>query len=201
MTQTSSADDIEEVSWTRMEEGTRADYELLVGLANEHIQASLVDNLLAMLEILEGPNLGYQINRYEHSLQSATRAARAGEPDDLVVGALLHDVGDVFAPENHSAAAATILAPYVDERTEWIVRHHGLFQGYYYSHHLGGDRDARDQYRDSPHYDACVAFCADYDQNCFDPAYDNMAIEEFIPLLREVFARPSRLPGVAPTDL
>lgn len=190
--------DIPEVPWTRMEEGTEDDYRRLTAAFDEHAQAVLVDNLLAMLDMLKGPNLGYQINRYEHSLQSASRAARAGESDDMVVGALLHDIGDVFAPGNHSEASATLIAPYVDDRTEWIVRHHGLFQGYYYFHHLGGDRDARDAYRDAPHYDACAAFCADYDQNCFDPTYDTMAIGEFEPLLRDVFARPSQLRSVAP---
>lgn len=78
------------------------------------------------------------------------------------------------------------------------MRHHGVYQGYYYFHHLGGDRDARDAYADSPHHDACVAFCADYDQNCFDPAYDTMPIEAFEPLLRDVFGRPPRHEGVAP---
>lgn len=181
-----------------MEEGTREDYERLTRLSDEHKSANLVDNLLTMLDMLKGPKLGYQVNRYEHSLQSATRAARGGESDDLVVGALLHDIGDVFAPANHSDAAASLVAPYVDERTTWIVRHHGLFQGYYFFHHLGGDRHARAAYSESPHYDACEAFCADYDQNCFDPTYNTMAIDEFVPLLHEVFARPSGLPGVAP---
>ena len=121
-----------------------------------------------------------------------------GERIDLVVGALLHDVADGFAPENHSAAAATILEPYVDEGTHWVIEHHGLFQGYYYFHHHDGDRDARDRHQDSPFYDECVHFCESYDQNCFDPAYDVLPIEEFRPLLDEVFARPSRVPGIAP---
>ena len=235
--------DIPEVPWTRMEEGTAADYAVLTAAAEAHTAGALVDNLLTMLALLKGPNLGYQINRYEHSLQSATRAYRADESDDLIVGALgddnsggisgsarvfsgfdgstlytfngggngdgfgnsvsgagdvnvgalLHDVGDVFAPANHSDAAGALLAPYVDERTEWIVRHHGVFQGHYYFHHLGGDRDAREIYSGSPHYDACAAFCADYDQNCFDPHYDTLPIEEFEPLLRDVMGRPSRL--------
>ncbi len=181
------------VPWTRMEEGTKEDYERLTAAFDEHAAAQLVDNLVGNLRLLRGPTLGYQVDRFEHSLQSASRALRADEAIDLVVGALLHDIGDAFAPFNHSAAAATLLAPHVDERTEWIVRHHGVFQGYYYFHHLGGDRDARDQFAASPHYDACVAFCAEYDQNCFDPSYDTLPLEEFVPLLREVFARPSRL--------
>ena len=185
------------VGWTSMEDGDRADYEMLTPLFEAHARGALVGNLTSMLGMLKGPKLGYQIDRYDHSLQSATRVFRNGERIDLVVGALLHDVADAFAPENHSDAAATLLAPYVDEETHWIVKHHGIFQGYYYFHHLGGDRDARDRYRDSPYFDPCVAFCADYDQNCFDPNYENMHLEDFVPMLDEVFSRPSRVPGIA----
>ncbi len=184
------------VSWTAMADGTRQDYDLLGREFESHTRANLVPNLLMMLDLLQGPKLGYQIDRYQHSLQSATLAMRNDESIDLVVGALLHDVADGFAPDNHSEAAAALLAPYVDERTEWIVRHHGLFQGYYYFHHLGGDRHARDRYRDSPHFDACANFCERYDQNCFDPDYDTLSIDHFVPLLEEVFSRPSSIHGV-----
>ncbi len=179
-----------------MADGTKADYEMLSPAFEEHARGALVPNLITMLDLLKGPTLGYQIDRYAHSLQSATRAVRNDESVDMVVGALLHDVADAFAPENHSDAAAALLAPYVDDETHWVIKHHGLFQGYYYFHHLGGDRDAREQYRESPHYDRCVDFCEFYDQNCFDPAYDNMAIEDFVPMLEEVFSRPSKVPGV-----
>lgn len=182
-----------EVSWTEMRHGTRDDYVQLDGAFTAHAKAGLVDNLVNMLELLKGPKLGYQVDRYTHSLQSASRALRADESVDLVVGALLHDVADSFAPENHSQAAAALLEPYVDERTHWIIEHHGVFQGYYYFHHLGGDRDARDAYADSPHAEACAAFCADYDQNCFDPDYPTLPLSDFRPMLDEVFGRPSRL--------
>lgn len=190
---------METVRWTEMKDGTKQDYHRLAPAFEEHAKAELVGNLVDLLNVLKGPTLGYQIDRYQHSLQSATRAHRNGESIDLVVGALLHDVADGFAPENHSEAAAALLAPYVDSQTHWIVKHHGIFQGYYYYHHFEGDRDARDLYLDSPYYDACVNFCAEYDQNCFDPAYINMPIEDFIPMLEEVFARPSRVPGIAPS--
>ena len=189
---------MEHVPWTRMEEGTQEHYEFLGPLFESHAKGSLVDNLIHMLEMLAGPKLGYQVDRYEHSLQSGSRALRNDERPDLVVGALLHDIGDIFAPENHSAAAAAMLAPYVDDEAEWVVHHHGLFQGYYYFHHMGGDRDARDQYRDAPHYEACVRFCAEYDQNCFDPDYPTLGIDTFRPILDEVFSRESRIPGIAP---
>jgi len=188
---------METVSWVRMEDGVKEDYEFLAPVFEEHARAHLVDNLVGMLKALAGPKLGYQVDRYEHSLQSGTRAMRNGERPDMVVTALLHDVADSFAPENHSEAVAALLAPYVDEEAHWVAKHHGLFQGYYFFHHLGGDRDARDLYRESPHYEACVRFCAEYDQNCFDPDYDSLPIEDFLPVLREVFGRPSSVPGIA----
>ncbi len=186
------------VPWTAMEHGTAEESEFLDRQHYAHARSGLVDNLLNILLCLRGPTLGYQIDRYDHSLQSATRALRNGESTDLVAAALLHDIGDAFAPENHTAAGAAVLAPYVDERTHWVVAHHGLFQGYYYFGHLGGDRDAREHYTNSPHYDACVDFCENYDQNCFDPNYPNLPVGEFRPLLHEVFSRPSRIPATAP---
>ncbi len=180
------------VTWTQMSEGTREDYERLDRLYRDHTSGELVGNVLAMFRMLEGPNLGYRIDRSRHSRQSATRALRNGEPTEFVVAALLHDVGDVVAPENHSAVAADILAPYVSEETSWVIRHHGLFQGYYYFGHLGGDRDARERYAASPHYERCIDFCASYDQNCFDPDHDDLPLEDFVPLVEEIFARPAR---------
>lgn len=187
------------VDWTAMADGTQADYEYLQPAFESHARGNLVGNIVTMLDLLRGPKLGYQIDRYQHSLQSASRALRNDESTDLVVAALLHDVADGFAPENHSEAAAAMLAPYVDTQTHWIVKHHGIFQGYYYYHHLGGNRDARNRYQDSPYFDACAAFCENYDQNCFDPDYPNLAIEEFLPLVEEVFSRPCSLDRIGTT--
>ncbi len=175
------------VSWTQMSEGTTDDYVHLDRLYRGHARRELVGNVLATFRLLEGPNLGYQIDRARHSRQSATRALRNGESTEFVVAALLHDVGDVLAPDNHSAVAADILAPYVSEETTWVVRHHGLFQGYYYFHHVGGDRHVRERHAGSPYYDRCVDFCASYDQNSFDPRYDDLPLEDFVPLVEEIF--------------
>ena len=185
------------VSWTSMDQGTQPDYEMLAAEFEAHTRDGLVDNLCNLLRLLEGPKLGYQCDRFSHSLQSGTRAHRNGESVDMVVGALLHDIADTFAPEHHSAAASTILAPYVDEETHWVIKHHGLFQGYYYFHHMGGDRNARELFVESPHYDRCVDFCESYDQNCFDPTYPTMSLEDFRPMLDEVFSRPSRINGMS----
>jgi len=173
-----------------MADGTRDDYEKLTAIYERHAAETLVDHLLATMRLLEGPTLGYQIDRARHCRQSATRVLRNGESDEFVVAALLHDIGDVLAPDNHSTVAAAILAPYVSDETEWVVRHHGLFQGYYYFHHLGGDRDARERFRSSPHYERCVDFCESYDQNCFDPDFDSKPLEFFRPMVERVFPEP-----------
>ena len=131
---------------------------------------------------------GYKITRLGHSLQSATRAHRAGESEEMVVAALLHDIGDDLAPHAHSELAAAVLRPYVSDKTYWIIKHHGLFQMYYYAHHLGGDRNARDRFKDHPYYADTVAFCKNYDQNCFDPDYENLPLEFFGPMLQRVLS-------------
>jgi predicted HD phosphohydrolase len=120
-------------------------------------------------------------------LQTATRAERAGRDDEYVLCALLHDIGDNLAPYNHPSIAAGILKPFVSEANHWMVLHHGIFQGYYFWHHIGGDRDARDEFRDSPYYDLTEEFCALYDQTAFDASYVSEPLEHFEPLIRATF--------------
>jgi predicted HD phosphohydrolase len=172
------------VSFTAMAEGTAADYELLDRIEAEEL-ARFPDRVLGWLQTLEG-SAGYQVTRLDHSLQAATRAHRAGEDEETVVCALLHDIGDYLAPANHSEVAAAMLRPYVSERNYWVVKYHGLFQGYYYFHHYGQDRNARDRWKDHPHYQATVDFCEYYDQASFDPAYAAEPLEFFEPMVRRV---------------
>lgn len=181
----------ETVSFTRMDLGTREDYELLGRRYRDH-QAGLADMLLGVLKQMAGDPLGYRIDRFQHSLQCATRAWRDGADEETVVCALLHDIGDVLAPENHSQVAAAILRPYVSDRNHWVIQHHGLFQGHYYFHHVGQDPDARDAFQDHPHYRACVEFCERWDQTSFDPDYDTLPLEFFEPMVRRLFAKPPR---------
>ena len=152
------ADVNEVVAFTSMAEGAREDYELLERLEAK-FAAGTADRVLEMLRALAGSLAGYQVDRLEHSLQCATRAHRDGAGEEMVVAALLHDIGDLLAPFNHSELAAAVLRPYVAERICWIVGHHGLFQSYYYAHHTGGDRNARDAFRDHPWYRDTVEFC------------------------------------------
>ena len=183
---------METVSFTRMEDGTKADYELLDRLEQGYI-GELPDRLLAALAGLKHSFTGYKVTRYEHSLQSASRAHRDGRDEEYVVTALLHDIGDELAPYSHGEMTAAVLRPFVSPELCWIVKHHGVFQSYYYAHHSGGDRNARDRYRDHEWFDACAEFCERYDQNCFDPDYESLQLEFFEPMLRRVFAEPRYL--------
>ncbi len=183
-----SVDSNTTVSFTSMAAGNQEDYDLLDRLESE-FAAGTADRVLEQLKGLAGSLAGYQVDRLEHSLQSATRAYRDGAEEEMVVAALLHDVGDLLAPENHSEMAAAVLRPYVSERTYWIVRHHGLFQSYYFAHFRGGDRNARDRFKNHPWYQDAVDFCHRWDQPSFDPAYESLDLEFFEPMVRRVFAR------------
>jgi len=181
---------VKKIAFTAMEHGTQADYDLL--FADEAEKAGeFPDRVLRWLRDLDVDS-PYQVSRLQHSLQTATRAERDGADDETIVCALLHDIGDVLAPANHSEVAAAVLAPYVSEKNHWIIRHHGLFQGYYWFQFAGGDRNARERYRDHPHYQACVDFCARWDQPSFDPAYDTRPLEHFEARVRALFAREPR---------
>jgi len=148
--------------------------------------------MLAHLRMLEGDAGGFAVDRLEHSLQTATRAYRANRDDEYVVCALLHDIGDILGPYNHADIAASVLKPFVSDANHWMVEKHGIFQGYYFFHHLGLDRNARDQYAGHEFYDHCAEFCLDYDQAAFDPAYDTLPLEHFEPAVREVLSAPRR---------
>ena len=186
---------MQHVSFKRMDEGTSQDYAFLNALEDEFVLA-LPDRLLAALTGLEGSLAGYQISRLEHSLQSATRAEADRADIELIVGALIHDLGDDLAPLNHSQLAATIIRPYVRAEVAWIIEHHGVFQAYYYGDAMGVDKNARDIYRDHAWFDSCEQFCRDWDQVAFDPDYPTKPLAHFEPMLREIFTRPPFDPAI-----
>jgi predicted HD phosphohydrolase len=181
------------VEFTRMQDGTREDYELLERHERVYLQ-TLPDRILDALGALSHSLGGYKVTRLEHSLQTATRAMRDGADEELIVAALIHDVGDDLAPYNHAEVAAGILRPYVRAQVTWIVEQHGLFQSYYYAHHYGGNRDGRERYREHKWFDACANFCANWDQCSFDPNYRSEPLEVFEPMVRRIFARRAHDP-------
>ncbi len=179
------------VGWICMEDGTGEEFAFLIQL-EEKYNTDLVDRVLGHLKLLDVDWGGYRINRYQHCLQSATRAYHDGADEEMIVAALLHDIGDIISPYNHGELGAAVLKPYVSERVHWIVANHCIFQGYYYNHYLGGDRNARDRFKDYPWYDDCVYFCHNYDQNAFDPDYETRPLAFFEPMLHRLFANQAK---------
>ena len=188
--------DRETVSFTQMKDGTQEDYLLLRELEKPFL-ALTAERVLDELERAGRITLeGYRITRLEHGLQSATRAERDGADLDWIVGALLHDIGDGLAPQNHDRMSAEVIRPFVRWDVAWVVEHHGIFQMLYYAHHYGWDRNARDRFRDHPCFDSCAEFCERWDQSSFDPEYDTLPLVHFEPMLREVFGRKAYDPAI-----
>jgi predicted HD phosphohydrolase len=173
-----------------MEAGTQEDW-AIIGGQFRHFATGLADRVLKHLQLLDGDFGGFPIDRMQHSLQTATRAHRDGRGEDYVVMALLHDIGDTLGTYNHPEIAAAILKPFVRPELHWIAEQHGAFQGYYFFHYLGLDREVRERFRGHPHFEACADFCRLYDQSAFDPAYDSAPLDFFEPMVRRVFARPT----------
>ncbi|EDQ35052.1 putative HD phosphohydrolase [Hoeflea phototrophica DFL-43] len=186
---------MDKVKFTAMKDGDREDYEFLTRHEIEYASKTAARLLDAMVDLDESLS-GYQVTRLGHSLQSATRAWRDGADTDWLVSALLHDIGDIYAPYNHDEYAAAILKPFVREQCAWVVEKHGDFQKLYYAHLVGGDPHARDAYKGHAYYEDCATFCERWDQASFDPDYPHESIDFFRPLVEEVFARKAYDPAV-----
>lgn len=174
-----------------MAEGTQEDW-MKISAASAPFSRDLPNRVIAHLKMLQGDCGGFAVDRLEHSLQSATLAHRDGMDEEYVVCALLHDIGDILCSANHAELAATVLKPFVSEENRWMLEHHGMFQGYYFFHYLGLDRNMREQFRGHPCFEKTAMFCARHDQNAFDPNYDTMPLEAFVPMVQRVMARPKR---------
>jgi len=176
-------------TFTRMQDSTQADWQAIAGEFMSFAQR-LPERVIKHLQILEGDYGGFPVDRYTHSLQTATRALRDGRDEEYVVCALLHDIGDTLGSFNHPDIAAAILKPFVSEANLWMVQHHGIFQGHYFFHHIGMDRDMREQFRGHEHFARTEEFCALYDNPAFDPKAETLPLSEFEPMLRRLMAQP-----------
>ncbi|MDN8614595.1 HD domain-containing protein [Variovorax ginsengisoli] len=178
-------------NFVRMQDSTQQDWQLIGGEFMQFAQG-LPARVIKHLQILEGDYGGFPIDRYSHSLQTATRALRDGRDEEYVVCALLHDIGDTLGTMNHPDIAAAILKPFVSEENHWMVAHHGIFQGHYFFHHIGLDRDLRENFRSHPCFDRTAEFCELYDNPAFDPMAETLPISEFEPMLRRLMAQPKQ---------
>lgn len=176
-------------TFLRMQDSTQADWQLIGG---EFMQfaGGLPERVIQHLQLLEGDYGGFPVDRYTHSLQTATRALRDGRDEEYVVCALLHDIGDTLGSFNHPDIAAAILKPFVSDENLWMVQHHGIFQGHYFFHHIGLDRNLRDNFKAHASYERTAEFCELYDNPAFDPKAETLPISEFEPMLRRLMAQP-----------
>ena len=179
---------MERVKFTQMKYGSKEDYLLLEKHEKKYIEGT-ADRLIKFMSSLNATLEGYQVSRLEHSLQTATRALNDKAEDEMIVAALLHDIGDELAPLNHSEYAAAVLKPYVNEKTHWIVEKHGEFQMYYYAHHLGGNKNQREKYKGHKYYQATIDFCENWDQKSFDPNFKTLPLKSFEPFVKKIFNR------------
>ncbi len=178
------------VKFTEMKYGDKDDYLLLQKLEKNYV-ALTYERIVQELE-RQGKNTleGYKITRLEHGLQAGTRAYKEGADLDWVVGALLHDIGDSLAPQNHDRFSAEVVRPYLREEVTWVIEHHGIFQMIYYAHHYGWDKNARDKFKDNIYFKSCSDFCERWDQKAFDPNYESKSLKFFEPMIKDVFTRP-----------
>ena len=179
-------------TFTRMDESTAEQWAAIGAETSKH-QGRVADSMLTMLRSLADITDGFATDQLTHSLQTATRAERAGADDEVVFASLMHDVGKAVSVPNHPAIAAEMIRPYVRDEVYRMIKFHQDFQGRHYYAHFGGDPDARKQYEGEPFFDLTAQFADDWDQISFDPDYDTLPLEHFEPLVREVTARAKLL--------
>jgi len=156
-----------------------------------------------MLKGQRGCFIGNEVDMLEHALQTASRAHQDGADEETVVCALFHDIGEMLTPNNHGEIAGAMLRPYISPKNYWILSHHEVFQAYYYQDAADlPDKDSRDRFKASPHYEACVHFCEEWDQSSFDPDYESLPLEFFAPMVHRLFRRrPWGQPGHTEDEL
>lgn len=176
-------------TFTNMEHSTEAEWKLIAGEYVPYANA-LPDRILTHLKLLSGDYGGFAVDRMTHSLQTATRAHRGGKDEEYVVCALLHDIGDTLGSFNHADVGASILKPFVSAENFWMVEKHGMFQGYFFFHYLGLDRNMREQFRGHPSFERTAEFCEKYDGPAFDPNGETLPLEFFEPMVKRLLAKP-----------
>lgn len=182
-----------------MSESTQQDWNVIMGEQIKFMSV-LADRILDHMKLLDSDYGGFPVDRLQHCLQTAELAAEDGKDEEYVVCALLHDIGDTLGSTNHADVGAAILQPFVSEENHWMVKHHGIFQGYNFFHYIGMDRNLKEQFRGSPNFDRTEEFIEKYDDRAFDFEQPKLSLDTFAPMVRRVFARPRNSPYQAAID-
>lgn len=182
-----------------MSESTQQDWNVIMG-EQLKFMSGLAERILEHMKLLDSDYGGFPVDRLQHCLQTAELAAEDGKDEEYVVCALLHDIGDTLGSTNHADVGAAILQPFVSEENHWMVKHHGIFQGYNFFHYIGMDRNLKEQYRASPNFDRTEEFIEKYDDRAFDFERPKLSLDTFAPMVRRVFARPRNSPYQAAID-
>ena len=175
----SALDDFRADDWKRLN-SQRAPY-----VAEEQARQAL--RLLSASA--DDTTFGYQINNYRHCLQSASLVMEAGHDEETIVVALFHDVGFTVCPDAHGAFAADLLGAYISEANYWMLRHHTAFQLFHCHEYPGIDRNARQRWRNHPHFQWTAEFVEKYDQNAIRSDYRKLSLDVFEPMVQRIFAR------------
>lgn len=176
-------------SFTSMANSRQEDWQVILSEQRSFVK-KLPGRILDHLRLLSGDYGGFPIDRLQHCLQTATLAHRGAEDEEYVVCALLHDIGDTLGSLNHADIAAAILQPFVSDANHWMVKHHAIFQGYFFFHHVGMDRHMRDQFAGHDYYERTAHFCEAYDNPAFNPELEILPLEFFEPMVANVFSSP-----------
>eukprot|EP00164_Ancoracysta_twista_P007195 GFYU01010184.1.p1 GENE.GFYU01010184.1~~GFYU01010184.1.p1 ORF type:complete len:284 (+),score=81.10 GFYU01010184.1:57-854(+) len=183
------------MTYTSLKTASKADVLQQAGLYKMDMEEHLPARMISMLKYSAGHDIrkkiGHPIDLYEHGLQTATRAYHGKEDEEMIVVALLHDIGELFCAPNHGEIPAAMLTPWVAPERIWMLANHEVFQGYYYFEHVNADKNTREIYKDRPEYQMTIDFCEKYDQPAFDPDYETMPLSEFEPMLKRVLSRQS----------
>jgi predicted HD phosphohydrolase len=171
-----------------MDASTRDEW-MAIGRATLELQPGVPEQILGMLRKLEGLHAGFGVDQLHHALQTATMAKRANAADDVILGALCHDIGKVISIPNHGAIGAEMLKPYVSSDVYHVLRTHQDFQGRHYYGHFGKNTQLRDNYKNEPWFALAEQFTDEWDQAAFDPAYKVLPLAEFEPLVKQAFSR------------
>ncbi|MDQ3897987.1 MAG: HD domain-containing protein [Actinomycetota bacterium] len=148
------------------------------------------EQALGMLRSLGSVSDGGEISELDHALQVATRAERAVAGEELVVAALLHDIGKVFGDAGHGAIAAAVLEPHVRPDVVAAIRHHAAFTARHWRSVAPGEADPRDRFAGEGWYRLACQFADEWDMQSFDPCYDSRPLDHFAPLVEKWIKEP-----------